>query len=345
MKKNLIFILALLTAVVGTAQQRPHYTQYILNNYILNPALSGIENYVDLKISTRDQWVGLNGAPKTSYISIHGPIGKKDYRTSTTSYEIPGQNPRGKYYWENYTAAEPHHGIGMTLINDKTGSFNRFTANLTYAYHLGLTPTTNLSGGFSAGITNVSIDKSKQDFNGAGDPFDPVTAAAISGEINRIRPDFSVGLWLYSRSYFIGLSAQQIIPQKLVFTDDATFAATGRLVPHMFFTAGYRFLLGDDVNAIPSLMVKYINASSKTNFQPEMNLKLQYQDLFWVGGNYRYENGYAAMGGINVKNTFNIGYAYDFTTTALNTVSRGTHEIMVGFLMGNKYSEKCPRCW
>ncbi|MEQ1676831.1 MAG: PorP/SprF family type IX secretion system membrane protein, partial [Chitinophagaceae bacterium] len=161
MKRSLLFLVCAVSMLQGKTQQRPHYTQYILNPYILNPALTGVENYTDLKVSTRDQWVGLNGAPKTSYLTIHAPIGKNDYRTSATSYQVPGENPRGRYYWENYTAAEPHHGIGMTLVNDRTGSFNRFTANLSYAYHLGLTPTTNLSAGFAAGITNVSIDRTK----------------------------------------------------------------------------------------------------------------------------------------------------------------------------------------
>jgi type IX secretion system PorP/SprF family membrane protein len=343
--KKLLFIPVLFVCVQLMGQQRPHYTQYILNNYILNPALSGIENYTDVKLSVRDQWVGLKGAPKTTYFSIQAPIGKGDYRTSSTSFEVPGQNPRGRYYWENYTAAEPHHGIGMTIVNDRTGSFNRFTANATYAYHLGLTPTMNLSAGFSAGITNVSIDKSKQDFSGTGDPYDPATGANISGELNRIRPDLGVGLWLYSKDYFIGLSAQQIIPQKLTFTDDATYMGKGRLIPHMFLTAGYRFLLGEDVNMIPSVMIKYVNGSSENNFQPEANLKMQYRDLFWLGGSYRYQNGYAAMAGLNVSNTFNVGYAYDITTTAINTVSKGTHEFVVGFIIGNKYSGKCPRCW
>lgn len=345
MKKKFFIIPVLFLCVQVMAQQRPHYTQYILNNYILNPALSGIENYTDVKISARDQWVGLNGAPKTSYFSIQAPIGKGDYRTSSTSFEVPGENPRGRSYWESYTAASPHHGIGLTMINDRTGSFNRFTIDATYAYHLGLTPTTNLAAGFSAGITNVSLDKSKLDYSGSGDPFDPATSVAINKEINRIRPDLGVGLWLYSKNYFIGVSAQQIIPQKLSFTDDATYISKGRLVPHLFLTAGYRFLLGETVNAIPSVMLKYVQNSSKNNFQPEMNLKLQYMDMFWVGGSYRYQDGYAAMAGINVSNTFNVGYAYDITTTALNTVSHGTHEIVVGFLIGNKYSGKCPRCW
>lgn len=345
MKKRFFSIAFVFFTVAATAQQRPHYTQYILNNYIVNPALSGIENYTDLKLSVRDQWVGLNGAPKTMYLSMQGPIGKKDYRTSATSYQVPGQNPRGSNYWENYTAADPHHGAGLTIINDRTGSFNRFSANATYAYHLGLSPTTNLSAGFSAGITNVSIDRTKHNFDGAGDPFDPATGISLSGQLNKIRPDLGFGMWLYSKDYFIGLSAQQIIPQKLTFVDDAAIIQKGRLIPHVFLTAGYRFLAGEDFNVIPSVMVKYIKGSSKLNMQPELNVKLQYRDDLWIGGSYRYQNGYAAMAGFNAGNLFNIGYAYDFTTTALNTVSKGTHELVVGFLIGNKYSEKCPRCW
>jgi len=343
MKKDLLLLCVLLVVLNGWAQQRPQYTQYILNNYILNPALSGIENYADLKVSARDQWVGLNGAPRTAYLTIQGPIGKKDYRTTATSFDIPGENPRGQAYWENYTAAEPHHGVGLVVVNDRTGSFNRFSAAGTYAYHIGLNPTTNLSAGFSAGITMISIDKSKNDFGG-GDPSDPATGNAISGELNRLRPDIGAGLWLYSRDYFIGLSAQQIVPQKLAFVDDAAIPVKGRLIPHTFLTAGYRFLLNDDINAIPSLMFKYIKGSSKNDFQVETNLKLQYRDDFWVGGSYRYQDGYAAMLGVNVSNTFNLGYSYDFTRTALRTVSKGTHEIVLGFLIGNKYSEKCPRC-
>lgn len=333
----------MLVAAIGFAQQRPHYTQYILNNYILNPALSGIENYTDIKMSGRDQWVGLNGAPRTVYLTVQGPIGKTDYRTTATSFEIPGENPRGKAYWENYTAAKPHHGLGFMMINDLTGSFSHFTADVTYAYHIGLNATTNLAGGFSAGITKISIDRTKNDF-GNGNPFDPATGTSLNGELFKIKPDVGVGLWLYSRDYFVGLSAQQVIPQKFSFVDNAAIPIKGRLIPHTFFTAGYRFLLNDDVNAVPSVMLKYIQGSSYHDFQVETNLKLQYRDLLWIGGNYRFQDGYAAMLGCNISNTFNVGYAYDFTETPLKTVSNGTHEIVLGFILGNKYSGACPRC-
>jgi type IX secretion system PorP/SprF family membrane protein len=341
MKKNLLIVVLMSLSLSVIAQQRSHYTQYILNNYIINPALSGIENYIDVKLSGRDQWVGFSGAPKTVYATVHGPLGKKDLRTSATSYSIPGVNPRGESYWENYTAAEPHHGAGFSVINDATGNLNRFTAYGTYAYHLGLGPKTNLSAGFSAGMTMVTFNAQKADFGGGSS--DPAIGN-ISSELKKVKPDLGVGLWLYSPDYFVGLSAQQVIPQKLAFVDDATFATKGRLIPHVFFSAGYRFLLHPDVNAIPSVMVKYINGAFKDNYQAEFNLKVQYRDLCWLGGSYRQFDGYAAMLGVNAGNTVNVGYAYDFTKTAINTYSRGTHEIIIGFLLGNKYSEECPRC-
>lgn len=334
MKSVILFLCCLVFVGHVNAQQRPHYTQYILNNYILNPALSGIENYTDVKLSARDQWVGLNGAPRTMYLTIHAPIGKKDLKTSATSFEIPGENPRGNAYWENYTASEPHHGIGLSIIDDKTGLYNRFSANVSYAYHIGLSPRTNMSAGFAAGFMKLSRDGAKSTFSN-GDPFDPAQGSAT--DVYKIRPDLSAGIWIYSADYFLGLSAQQIIPQKVSFVDDTLGF---KLVPHLFATGGYRFLLSEDVNAIPSFMLKYV---SPLEPQVDVNVKVQYQDFLWIGGSYRFKYGYAGMVGLNVGNTFNVGYAYDYTTTHLNTASRGTHELVVGFLIGNKYGDTCPR--
>jgi type IX secretion system PorP/SprF family membrane protein len=335
MKKIITVLCALGAILTGNCQQRPHYTQYILNNYILNPALSGIENYTDVKISGRDQWVGLDGAPQTFYLTVQGPIGKKDYKTSATSFNVPGENPRGTSYWQNYTASEAHHGVGLSIINDKTGNYSRFSADVSYAYHVGISPRTNIAVGFAGGIEKISYDRSK------ATPSDPIDPALGNNNVNlsKIRPDLSAGIWLYSGEYFAGISAQQIIPQKVSLI---TGQPGPKQVPHIFATAGYRYLLSDDINATPSVMLKYVTGSPTTP-QFDLNLKMQYQDLFWLGGSYRLQDGYAAMAGLNVANTFNVGYAYDFSTTNLNTVSRGTHELIIGFLLGNHYSDTCPR--
>ena len=114
-----VFIIA---SVAVSAQAKPSYTQYVLNNFALNPAVAGIENYTDIKISNRNQWSNIEGHPVTSYVSIHGPIGKSDYRTSATSFSVPGENPRGKSYWEEYTV-EPFCHL---CLPQTTGHKNNF---------------------------------------------------------------------------------------------------------------------------------------------------------------------------------------------------------------------------
>jgi len=334
--RKIVFVLLVISIYRPvSAQQKPHYTQYILNQYILNPALTGIENYTDIKVSHRHQWAGIQDAPVTTYLTLHTPIGKNDYRTSATSFAVPGENPRGKAYWENYTAAEPHHGIGLQVINDRTGPLNQFSAYATYAYHIGISPRTSLAAGFGAGFTDISLNTDKLQFQV---PVDP--AVYNSGVINKIRPDFMAGLYLYSADYFIGLSAQQLIPQKITFSDNQVKKEDGRIVPHLFATAGYRFLIDEDFNLIPSVLVKYINPLPP---QVDINAKLQYRDLLWIGASFRTEDGYAGMAGLNISNTLNVGYAYDYTTSGLNGFSKGTHEIIVGFLLGNKFDDGCPK--
>jgi hypothetical protein len=86
-------------------------------------------------------------------------------------------------------------------------------------------------------------------------------------------------------------------------------------------------------------MMKYVQPNP---VQPELNVKLQYRDYIWVGGGLRVDDGGTVMAGINISNTFNVGYAYDYTTSRLNAFTKGTHEIMIGFTIGSR-GELCPR--
>jgi hypothetical protein len=75
----------------------------------------------------------------------------------------------------------------------------------------------------------------------------------------------------------------------------------------------------------------------------DVNLKLAYKDRFWVGGSYRKDDAFAGMAGFNVGSFMNIGYSYDLTTSGLNTVSNGSHEIVLGIFLNNRYKVSCPQ--
>ncbi|MEJ0082403.1 MAG: PorP/SprF family type IX secretion system membrane protein [Puia sp.] len=144
----------------ASAQQQPYYTQYILNNFILNPALAGIQNYWDFKVSYRNQWVGLQGAPTTLYLTINAPLGKTpyDYETPTTVPDVQATQLGAKQYLMEYTAPPAHSGIGFTILNDKTGPLNRIAAYGSYAYHIPVGAKTSLSMGVSVGVQEVNVD-------------------------------------------------------------------------------------------------------------------------------------------------------------------------------------------
>ncbi|HTH30443.1 MAG TPA: PorP/SprF family type IX secretion system membrane protein, partial [Lacibacter sp.] len=190
--------------------------------------------------------------------------------------------------------------------------------------------------GFAAGISGVNVDASKIQL---ANPVDPAIGGFTS-ELRKIKPELNAGVWLYSDRFFAGASVQQIIPQKINLVDDNLYKST--LVPHVFVTTGYRVLAGEDVNVMPSVMLRYIPSMP---LYVDVNVKAQYQDRFWIGGNYRIKEGFAAMAGFNISNVINVGYAYDINNSKylLQYAQRGTHEIVIGFLLGNKYGDLCPR--
>jgi type IX secretion system PorP/SprF family membrane protein len=330
--QRLLLIGLVLWSHLAFGQQRPHYTQYLLNNYIINPALSGIENYTDIKLSARNQWVGIDGAPKTFYATVHGSIDKKDFRENATSFSMIGTNTHGNVFPEYFDAMSPHHGWGFTAINYATGYINRTTAYASYAYHMGLTNALSISAGFGAGASMVSINADKISL---AEPNDPAIGAAI-GKINSLKPELNAGLWLYSSRFFAGLSAQQIIPAKLDLVESSLNQSA--LVPHMFFTTGYKFRATYNIYVLPSVMVRYIAALP---VGLDMNCRVQYQDVMWLGANFRKDDGFAAMAGFHLSQKVQVSYSYDLNKGKylLSTMNRGTHELVLGFIMGNRHAD------
>ena len=335
MKKNLL-LFVLLSFFVQTAfsQQRPQYTQYVFNNYLLNPAVTGIENYTDAKLGYRSQWTGLQGAPVTSYFSINAPLGDNFLQGDATAFPASGgENPSSRLFTQYYRAAEPHHGIGFMIVSDKAGPITQTNIDATYAYHLGLTDQLNLSVGVSAGVSHINLNTDMITLENSNDP--------VLNNINNSqwKPDLGVGVWAYSSRFYFGISAQQILPQNLYITTGNT-ANQSKTVPHFFATGGYKIFLSDDVTLLPSALLKFIDPAPVTF---DINMKLSFRDRFWFGGSFRKGDSYAVLAGFNLSSVVNVGYSYDVTTSALRSVSNGSHEIVLGILLNNRYNLKSPQ--
>lgn len=314
------------------AQQVPQYSQYIFNSFLINPAVAGIENYTDVKMGYRNQWSGINGAPKTGFLSVNMPIGNNYLYGNANSFSGSGNNPMSRSFVQEYRAAEPHHGIGIYAISDQAGPLSQTNVSLAYAYHIGISSDFNLSVGLSAGITKFQIDYSLL----TSENTDPL----LNGNaVSPYKPFLGAGIWLYGPRFFAGISGQQLNSQSISYTTNDLYNQA-KLVNHFFAIAGYKVYLDDNFAVIPSVLLKY---SSPAPLSYDINAKIAYQDKFWFGAGYRHKDSFSGMAGFNVSSLITLSYAYDATTSQLQSVSNGSHEIVIGILLNNRYHVKCPQ--
>lgn len=317
MKK--IFIIALsMLSYGGFAQQESQYSQYFLNNYIVNPAVAGVDDFTEIKLSARTQWVGLTDAPKSAYISATTPIDKVHAKV------LRNRKPEG------------HSAIGASVLAQNTGPLSLYSAYASYAYHLPLGNGFMFSSGLAMGVKQFSVDKDRLYF---GD--NNATPDVVTGTLTQTKPDASVGFFLYNKRFYAGISSSQIFnnSMKLV-TDPQSQTSTGsKLNRHYFICTGYRFTLNYDWDFTPSTMIKYVQNAP---VQIDVNGKFKYQNLFWFGASYRKLDSFSAFAGVIFNDVLEVGYCYDLTTSKLNHFSYGSHEILVGLRIPKKGTIICP---
>ncbi|MFD2245471.1 type IX secretion system membrane protein PorP/SprF [Pontibacter ruber] len=333
MQKLLAFVFVLLLAGQALAQQKPQYSQYTLNNYLLNPAIAGIEDYGDLKLGTRHQWSGLEGAPQSYYLTFHMPVMKD---VTPVRYGYAGKPAKETPTKKNvHRRVRPHHGIGASAMTTRTGPLKRSSVSFNYAYHQPLSRTLRLSAGVAPGLIQYSLDPTSIRVIDKNDP------ALMDGRVNELKFDLNMGLWLYSQQFYVGVAGAQLVPSKReLITTGSGDDNEGSLQKHYFVTGGYRIDVAPEMAVIPSVMVKMAQPSPVS---VDASVKAIYANRLWVGMSYRHKESLSAMAGLNVSHLLDVAYAYDAGTSPLGTSNAGSHEVVLGFKLRNTSRVLCPQ--
>jgi type IX secretion system PorP/SprF family membrane protein len=286
----MLFICIGINAEVN-AQQLPQYSQYMLNDFVINPAIAGkSKSYWDCRSNNRYQWKGITDAPRTYVLSAHGPFKNRKM------------------------------GIGGTLYTDIVGPTRRVGFNMSYSYHLKINSEYNLNLGLSAGALQYSVDGHKLVL------YDNDDLVMVTQYRSAVTPEFGAGAYLHSKKLFVSVSVPQFFESRIRL-DGITYTDKSRLRPHLYTMAGYTFDIGDDYQIEPSFLVKYV---SPAPIKADISVRGIYKKQLWLGVSYRTKDAVSAMLGYMHDNWLMIGYSYDYTTTNLRNYSTGTHEIVLG---------------
>ncbi|HEV7350572.1 type IX secretion system membrane protein PorP/SprF [Telluribacter sp.] len=309
-------VLVLLALGVGStevlAQQDKMYSQYMFNMMALNPAYAGSRDVLSTTGLYRNQWVNIDGAPKTMTFTLDAPVNKERV------------------------------GLGLQIYNDQIGLQNETGAFASYAFRIKVGDRSTLALGLQAGAISFRWDLTEARL-APGGSVDP----AFASNISKILPNFGTGIYLSNDRSYLGVSVPQLIVNNLSDYNSGDNRAQQRR--HAYMMAGFVVGLSNSLKLKPSLLVKYANGAP---LGLDGNLNLWINDRLALGTSYRRNQfstlqnsaemftSDAVVGMLEVQLTdqFRLGYAYDMMLNGLRqtnlSINSGSHEIMLRYEFG-----------
>jgi len=282
------------------AQYDAMFTQYMFNEMFINPAYAGYKDALSVTAMHRQQWIGFEGRPITTSVTIHSPL------------------------------YQGRMGLGLSYLNEKFGVTNRNLIYISYAYRVKTGTKGRLCFGLMGGI---HVQNEKLADLAITDPGDPHFSTNTG---NVITPNFGFGMLYLTDKFFVGLSIPRLIDDQLETNSYGNVLKKIAIRPakfHYYLTVGRIFEISESFKLKPQLMVQaVINAPIVF----DLNLNALIKERLWVGVSYRSLSDISGIIGVNVLPQFMLSYSYDYSLSKLNSVSGGSHEIGLSYLFSYK---------
>jgi type IX secretion system PorP/SprF family membrane protein len=294
MKKVLICYIFIVLSITLNAQQIFRISQIQQHSFLYNPAASGAAIQASVGAAYRKMWSGIEGGPQTSLAFFDKYFNSKKIGTS------------------------------LVLYSDKTGPTSRTGGQLNVSYSIPLENNKRLMFGLGADVLQYRINKARF---ANYIPNDPLLASSGT----KTKADAAVGVYYNSNTWNVGISAQQILQQKLNFIS-TTSNPEGKLYRHYFLTVSNNISIDEANVIIPNLVFKYL-PNAPTDF--EAGFRFEHNNLFWFGFNTHYKQSFTALAGLYINKNIAVGYAFDNYKTPLSIFDNGGggHELTIKYLL------------
>lgn len=300
--KYFFTLIVLCFSLTTYSQQQGQYTMYMLNKYQNNAAYAGLDNSLSATGVFRSQWVGLNGNPVMQNVNVHMPL-----------YFIKG-------------------GVGLNMENVTLGAEQNLSLTASYAYHKTIGNIGILSLGMGGGFYQKTIDgnilRTPEGDYQENNPINHNDQILSEVKASAIAPTFNLGVYFQSEKWEIGASSTNLIEPKIKLDENINF----QLKRHYFFTMAYNWNINNTFTLQPSFLAK----SDLNETQIEISTIIKYNDNIFFGAAFRgYNNSTidatAFLVGMKLSEKITLAYSYDLTLSSYNSVSNGSHEILINY--------------
>lgn len=297
--KRICLLVALMLPMLAIAQSYPHYTMFMFNKLIYNPAYAGNKNLTTINGIYRSQWTGIDGAPKNYSVTIDGPVG-------------------------NYMKPFRRVALGLGINNEKIGVTDNTNVNAYYAYRIPLEKTV-LSFGFQAGVSVYNARYN--DLN----PFDMNDKVLTNNIDNALLPNAGVGVYWTGDNFYVSAAVPNLLEN--YYDKDRKNLANdgGKQIRSYFLGGGYVFILSEHVKLEPQALLRYAgNGNYNLPLNCDVNLSAIFYDRLMIGATYRTDKSVEGIVNIQATKNISVGYAFDWTVSQLQQYAKGSHEITIG---------------
>lgn len=312
MRKKLFILLVFIACLFSLkAQQLPLYNQYMLNGYLVNPAVAGSDGYTTFNITARSQWLGIPDAPNSQVFSYQTRVLKR-------SFIIRGNSVKRKSFKPSRSG---RIGIGAYVFNDMNGATSRTGVHFSYAYHIRIR-----ENQLSFGLGGTAYQFHIRDLV-FFEEDEPLIAEGIYQPI--FVPDADFGVYYMSYNYYAGISIKNVMQSYLKLGNKTLDGY--RLYRHYYMTGGYRFEINPGFSLEPSGMLRM---STQLSPQLDINLKAYFMENIWAGLSFRTNGSIVGLFGVKVDRYY-FGYAFDMGFNSIMRRTFGSHEFMLSVKLGD----------
>lgn len=303
-------ILLVMVSFASFAQQDPHFSQYMLNPYIWNPAYPALKDQCILSAHHRTQWLG--------------------YTTSYTSDQVSA--PSTQLFTATAPVSKLKGAMGTYIMNDNIGPLRNFTAGLSYAYRIDLGEG-RLGIGVGVGVGSMYVNGEQWR---AENPNDPTLSATNFSTVNQLQPNLRFGLSYGTENLYLGFSVNNVSSPSYSL---GSSSIESKLIRHYYAQAGYIIHLSEALKLQPSLLLKSISGVQSI----EMSSLFLLQKL-WFGASYRTSDALIGLVGFNIfpDNSLKLGYNIDLSVINASGKSQTSHEIYLSYNIGSILDNRKP---